>query len=65
MIGDGKEGVLKEMDNRHNFPHPTEMLGNAFLKADLWLAEYYDLRLAPENLLLVLLTSGTVKILLM
>ena len=27
-----------------------EMLEMVFLKADLWLAEYYDTRLVPENL---------------
>ena len=51
VMDEGKEELLKEMDQQWPFFHTRlEMLEMVFLKADLWLAEYYDLRLAPENL---------------
>jgi len=51
VIDDGNADVLKAMDQEWPFFHTRlEMLEMVFLKADLWLAEYYDLRLAPESL---------------
>ena len=52
VIADGKSGLLHEMDQEWPFFRTRlEMLEMVFLKADLWLAEYYDLRLVPEELL--------------
>ena len=51
VIDDGKEALLQEMDQQWPFFHTRlEMLEMVFLKSDLWLAEYYDQRLASENL---------------
>ncbi|MFB0974861.1 MAG: phosphoenolpyruvate carboxylase, partial [Tolumonas sp.] len=51
VIDSGKDNLLKEMDQQWPFFHTRlEMLEMVFLKADLWLAEYYDQRLATENL---------------
>ena len=51
VIDDGNADLLKAMDQEWPFFHTRlEMLEMVFLKADLWLAEYYDLRLAPESL---------------
>lgn len=51
VIDDGKADVLKAMDQEWPFFHTRlEMLEMVFLKADLWLAEYYDVRLVPESL---------------
>lgn len=51
VIDDGNSDLLKAMDQEWPFFHTRlEMLEMVFLKADLWLAEYYDLRLAPKSL---------------
>lgn len=50
-IDDGQKSVLDEMSRQWPFFRTRlEMLEMVFLKADLWLAEYYDTRLVPENL---------------
>ncbi|MGL5660342.1 MAG: phosphoenolpyruvate carboxylase [Aeromonas sp.] len=47
----GKLAVLEEMSAQWPFFRTRlEMLEMVFLKADLWLAEYYDTRLVPEAL---------------
>ncbi len=51
VIDDGKKHLLIEMSKEWPFFRTRlEMLEMVFLKADLWLSEYYDQRLAPEAL---------------
>ena len=51
IAADGKEALLVEMSKEWPFFRTRlEMLEMVFLKADMWLSEYYDQRLAPENL---------------
>ncbi len=50
-IADGQKGVLEEMSRQWPFFRTRlEMLEMVFLKADVWLAEYYDTRLVPKEL---------------
>ncbi|MGL4206681.1 MAG: phosphoenolpyruvate carboxylase, partial [Aeromonadaceae bacterium] len=50
-LADGKEALLVEMSKEWPFFRTRlEMLEMVFLKADLWLSEYYDQRLVPEEL---------------
>ncbi|NEX81534.1 phosphoenolpyruvate carboxylase [Aeromonas rivipollensis] len=50
-IDDGQKSVLDEMSRQWPFFRTRlEMLEMVFLKADLWLAEYYDTRLVPQEL---------------
>ena len=50
-IDNGHQAVLEEMSRQWPFFRTRlEMLEMVFLKADSWLAEYYDTRLVPENL---------------
>ena len=50
-IDEGKLEVLEEMSRQWPFFRTRlEMLEMVFLKADAWLAEYYDTRLVPESL---------------
>ena len=51
IVADGKEHLLVEMSKEWTFFRTRlEMLEMVFLKADLWLSEYYEQRLVPENL---------------
>lgn len=51
IIADGKEHLLVEMSKEWTFFRTRlEMLEMVFLKADLWLSEYYEQRLVPDNL---------------
>ena len=51
IIADGKRPLLVEMSKEWPFFRTRlEMLEMVFLKADLWLSEYYEQRLVPENL---------------
>lgn len=51
VLKDGKEALLREMSTEWPFFRTRlEMLEMVFLKADEWLSEYYDQRLAPQNL---------------
>lgn len=51
IIKQGQSTLLQEMDHQWPFFHTRlEMLEMVLLKADLWLAEYYDLRLVPPIL---------------
>ena len=51
VVAQGKEELLIEMSKEWPFFRTRlEMLEMVFLKADMWLSEYYDQRLAPENL---------------
>jgi phosphoenolpyruvate carboxylase len=51
VIDDGKKHLLIEMSKEWPFFRTRlEMLEMVFLKADMWLSEYYDQRLAPEAL---------------
>ncbi|WP_438405389.1 phosphoenolpyruvate carboxylase, partial [Aeromonas hydrophila] len=50
-IDGGKRAVLEEMSAQWPFFRTRlEMLEMVFLKADVWLAEYYDTRLVPQEL---------------
>ncbi|MGL5154749.1 MAG: phosphoenolpyruvate carboxylase, partial [Aeromonas veronii] len=50
-IDGGKLAVLEEMSAQWPFFRTRlEMLEMVFLKADVWLAEYYDTRLVPQEL---------------
>jgi len=50
-IKEGKEPLLNEMSSQWPFFRTRlNMLEMVFLKADQWLAEYYDRRLVPESL---------------
>ncbi|XMR55051.1 phosphoenolpyruvate carboxylase [Escherichia coli] len=50
-IDDGQKSVLDEMSRQWPFFRTRlEMLEMVFLKADLWLAEYYDTRLVDKAL---------------
>ncbi|QFI56271.1 phosphoenolpyruvate carboxylase [Aeromonas simiae] len=50
-IAEGKLEVLSEMSRQWPFFRTRlEMLEMVFLKADAWLAEYYDTRLVPKEL---------------
>ncbi|MBP8173784.1 MAG: phosphoenolpyruvate carboxylase [Aeromonadaceae bacterium] len=50
-LADGKEALLVEMSKEWPFFRTRlEMLEMVFLKADLWLSEYYDQRLVPQEL---------------
>ena len=51
VIKEGKEPLLNEMSSQWPFFRTrVNMLEMVFLKADQWLAEYYDRRLVPESL---------------
>ncbi|MFC3912612.1 phosphoenolpyruvate carboxylase [Pseudaeromonas sharmana] len=51
VVAEGKEPLLVEMSKEWPFFRTRlEMLEMVFLKADHWLSEYYDQRLAPESL---------------
>ncbi|MGL5948199.1 MAG: phosphoenolpyruvate carboxylase [Aeromonas sp.] len=51
VITNGQRDTLLEMAQQWPFFHTRlEMLEMVFLKADTWLAQYYDTRLVPEKL---------------